>query len=144
MHAAWKPLPVTNAPEGVVLFDGVCVLCSWWVRFVIARDPQASFRFLAVQSPAGRDLAKQLGIDADEPETNAVILGGYAYFKADAALHILARLPGYGWINAGALLPSFLRNWIYDRIARNRYEWFGRRATCLNPNDEQIRRHFVA
>lgn len=137
-----RPIPIADAPEGVILFDGMCVLCSWWVQFVINRDPDAQFRFLAIQSPMGRDLAAKLGIDPDEPETNAVILGGAAYFKADAALRVLARLRGWRWSGIGWLLPRPLRNWIYDRVARNRYDWFGRRATCLNPGSDQIRRHF--
>jgi predicted DCC family thiol-disulfide oxidoreductase YuxK len=143
MNLAWKPLPAADLPDGVILFDGLCVLCSWWVQFVIDRDPDAQFRFLAIQSPRGRDLAAQLGIDPDEPQTNAVILRGTAYFKSDAALKILIHLRGGRWMVIGLLLPRSLRNWIYDRVALNRYEWFGRRTVCLNPASDAARRHFL-
>jgi predicted DCC family thiol-disulfide oxidoreductase YuxK len=142
MNPAWKPLPAADLPEGVILFDGLCVLCSWWVQFVIARDPDAQFRFLAIQSPRGRDFAAQLGIDPDEPQTNAVILSGTAFFKSDAALQILIRLRGWRLSRLGSILPRALRNWFYDRVARNRYDWFGRRTVCLNPASDAVRRHF--
>ena len=70
-------------PDGLVLFDGVCVLCSGWVRFLLERDSDAIFRFTPIQSPYGRALAQRLGIDPETPQTNAVIIGGRAYFKAD-------------------------------------------------------------
>ena len=90
----WRPVPAPDLPDGLILFDGVCLLCSAWVRFVVRRDPAARFRFVAIQDAAGREMAARLGIDATEPETNAVVLGGRAFFKSDAALAVLGRLPG--------------------------------------------------
>jgi predicted DCC family thiol-disulfide oxidoreductase YuxK len=77
----WAPRPVQDIPEGTVLYDGACVLCSAAFRFVAARDPAARFRFTAVQDPLGRRLALQLGIDPDEPESNAVVVGGMGHIK---------------------------------------------------------------
>jgi predicted DCC family thiol-disulfide oxidoreductase YuxK len=112
------------------------------VRFVIKRDLAIKFRFLVLQSKQGRALAKELDIDPDDPETNALVLAGRAYFKSDAALQVLARLPGWSWVRHVALVPRPLRDWVYDRIAGNRYRLFGRSKNCpiLPP---EARRHVI-
>jgi predicted DCC family thiol-disulfide oxidoreductase YuxK len=112
------------------------------VRFVIKRDPAIKFRFLVLQSKQGRALAKELDIDPDDPETNALVLAGRAYFKSDAALQVLARLPGWSWVRHVALIPRPLRDWVYDRIAGNRYRLFGRSKNCLILAPE-ARRHVI-
>jgi predicted DCC family thiol-disulfide oxidoreductase YuxK len=142
MNKSWVPIPIEGTPDRVILFDGVCVLCSRWARFVIERDPAASFRFVAVQEPYGKALAERLGIDIAFPEPNAVILGGRAFFKSDAAIEVLARLPGWASIRLGRLVPRRLRNAVYDLIARNRYRWFGQTDECLVPTPE-LARHFL-
>src|ERR1700759_1075603 len=76
MGRSWSPRPIDGVPDRVILFDGVCVFCSRWARFVIERDPEATFRFVAVQQPYGRALAERLRIDVTFPETNAVVLDG--------------------------------------------------------------------
>lgn len=129
-------------PDRVILFDGVCVLCSGGARFVIARDPNATFRFVAVQEPYGRALAQRLGIDTAFPETNAAILAGRAYFKSDAAIEILSRLPLWWWVRVLRIVPRMLRDAVYDLVARNRYRMFGRTETCLLPTPE-LARHFL-
>ena len=73
----------------MILYDGVCVFCSRWVRFVATRDVARRFRFTAIQSAYGTRLAQAFGIDPDDPDTNAVVHGGVAYFKSDAALTVL-------------------------------------------------------
>jgi predicted DCC family thiol-disulfide oxidoreductase YuxK len=142
MRRDWKPRATDACPDGTVLFDGVCVLCSWWVRFVIERDPQAQFLFLAIQSRRGHALAGALGIQPDVPETNVVVIGACAFFKSDAAIRILERLPGLSWTRWLAFVPRPLRDWVYDRVARNRYGVFGKSETCLLMTPE-IARHFV-
>lgn len=77
-----------------------------------------------------------LGIDPDDPETNAVILDGMAYFKSDSALMAARHLRGMRWAGILMLLPRGLRDWLYDRVARNRYAWFGRDEACLLPTPE--------
>jgi predicted DCC family thiol-disulfide oxidoreductase YuxK len=124
-------------PEGsrdIILFDGVCVLCSRWYRFVTARDRAQRFRFVAIQSSEGRPLAERFGIDPDNPETFALIAGGKAYFRSDAALRILRELPRWRWIAALRAIPAPLRDALYGVIARNRYRWFGRLDSCTLPN----------
>ncbi len=139
MPRIWTPEPVKDVPDGTILFDGVCVLCSRWVRFVAARDG-GRFRFVPVQSAYGHALAGQLGIDPAMPESNAVILDGTAYFKSDAALAVLQTLPRWGAAWGLTAAPRGLRDWAYDRVARNRYRLFGRTASCMVPPPGLARR----
>lgn len=135
------PIPIAGVPDGVVLYDGVCVLCSGLFRFVTARDPEAFFRFTAIQSSHGHWLALRLGIDPGHPRTNAVILDGHAFLGADAVIQILSRLRGWCWLARMAwLVPRPVRNWLYDRVARDRYRWFGQTETCMIP-DPALARH---
>jgi predicted DCC family thiol-disulfide oxidoreductase YuxK len=142
MTAIWQPVPIDGVPDRLILFDGVCVLCSHWAQFVIARDPGATFRFVAVQQPHGQVLARRLGIDVDFPQTNAVILNGLAYFKSDGAIQVLSRLPRLSWIRALSWVPRALRDLVYDGVARNRYRLFGRADSCLVPTPD-LARHFL-
>ena len=122
--------------DDVILFDGVCVFCSRWVRFVVDRDEARRFRFTAIQSPYGTRLARAFGIDPQDPDTNAVIHGGVAYFKSDAALTVLSHLPGFSWVRALFAVPKPLRDAVYNMIARNRYRIFGKYEACFVPDAE--------
>jgi predicted DCC family thiol-disulfide oxidoreductase YuxK len=139
----WNPVAAPNVPDGLILFDGVCVLCSGWVRFVIARDHASRFRFAPIQKSYGKQLARRLGIDVAAPETNAVILNGRAYFKSDAGLRVLRELPGWRWTFALTVLPRGFRDWLYDRVARNRYRMFGRTEQCMAPTPDVLARFIV-
>ena len=140
MQQSWKPKAIDGVPDGLVLFDGVCVLCSGWVRFLIERDRDQFFRFTPIQSPYGRALAQRLGIDAEAPETNAVIVGGRAYFKADSAIQALARCATLA-MGAGLLGSAAAGARLALRpIARNRYQLFGRTESCMVPTPELMRR----
>ena len=116
--------------DGIILYDGVCVLCSGWVRFVAARDVARRFRFTPIESPYGRRLAVALGIDPEDPDTNALILDGRALRRSDAALAVISSLPGWAWVKMLAIVPRALRDAVYTVIARTRYRVFGRHATC--------------
>lgn len=122
--------------DDVILYDGVCVFCSRWVRFVIARDRDKRFRFTPIQSPYGTRLARTFGIDPDDPDTNAVIHGGKAHLESDAALTVLSHLAGWRWTRALFAVPKSLRNPVYRLIARNRYRIFGRYDACFVPDPE--------
>ena len=122
--------------DDVILYDGVCVFCSRWVRFVIARDAQRRSRFTPIQSDYGTRLAQAFGIDPADPDTNAVIHGGVAYFKSDAALTVLSSLPGWGWVRALFWVTKQLRNAVYNLVARNRYRIFGKYEECFVPDAE--------
>jgi predicted DCC family thiol-disulfide oxidoreductase YuxK len=119
--------------DDVILYDGMCVFCSHWIRFVAARD-NGRFRFTAIQSDYGTRLARHFGIDPNDPDTNAVIHGGTAHFRSDAALTVLSLLPGWGWVRRLRALPEWSRDAVYDLVAKNRYRIFGRSEACMVPS----------
>jgi predicted DCC family thiol-disulfide oxidoreductase YuxK len=129
----WSPQPAAGLPD-LIVFDGDCVLCSHWARWVDARDQARRFRFVAVQSEAGRGLAGRFGIDADAPQSNVLVMDKIAYFKSDAIHVLLASLPHWRWARRIGLAPRAWRDWVYDRVARSRYAVFGRRKDCLAPD----------
>lgn len=131
----WSPQPCPDQPDGLILFDGVCVFCSRWVRFVIDHDPERHFTFTPIQSERGRALAGRFGIDPAAPQTNAVVWEGRAWFKSDAALTVLGALPGTRPLAILKTLPRMIRDPAYDLIARNRYRIFGRTEACMVPSD---------
>jgi predicted DCC family thiol-disulfide oxidoreductase YuxK len=116
--------------RGLILYDGDCVLCSNWFRFVAQRDVEGKFLFTAIQSPYGRALAIRHGIDPNNPQSNAVLIDGEVNLRSDSAIAAISNLPGYGWAQLFRLLPKPLRDAAYSMIARNRYRWFGRNETC--------------
>ncbi len=143
MRNSWRPQEIPGIPHRIILIDGdVRVLCSAAARCVIARERGAAFGGVTVEQPFGRDLAQRLGIDTAFPETNAAIIAGRAYFKSDAAIEVLSRLPRWRWARGLRLVPRPLRDAIYDLVARNRYRLFGRCETCLVPTPE-LARHFL-
>jgi len=131
-----KPVSAPGAPEGLILYDGDCVLCSRWVRWVIARDAARRYRFTPVQGRLGRSLALEIGLDPDEPQSNAVIRDGLALFKSDAALSVVSTLPGWSGIGRLNAIPRLVRDSVYDFIAANRYRFLGRSAQCWVPDTE--------
>jgi predicted DCC family thiol-disulfide oxidoreductase YuxK len=120
--------------DDVILYDGVCVFCSRWIRFVAARDLNRRFRFTAIQSGYGTRLAQAFGIEPGDPDTNAVIHGGVAWFKSDGALTVLSNLPGWGWARGLRSVPKPLRDAVYNLVARNRYRIFGKYEECFVPD----------
>ena len=137
-----SPKPAPDERDGLILFDGVCVFCSRWVRFVIDRDPGCRFRFMAIQSEPGRALAARCGIDPDEPQTNAVVWGGRIFFKSDAALTVLGQLEATRPLGLLRAVPRLLRDAVYDLIASNRYRIFGSTDVCMMPGPE-VRSRFL-
>src|SRR4051794_33807038 len=119
---------ITNVPawpdDNVILYDGICVLCSGWMRFVLVHDKRELFRFTPIQSEYGRALAKALGIDPLNPDTNAAVMAGKAYRRSDAALTIVSRLPGWSWVHWLSIIPRPIRDLVYAAIARSRYQIF--------------------
>ena len=117
----------------VILFDGVCNLCTGSVRFVLARDSNRRFRFASLQSAAAERLLGQ----RDNLESMVLVESGSVYRKSTAALRIARRLDG-GWPLLAALLlvPRPLRDAVYDWIGRRRYCLFGKRDACWAPQPE--------
>ena len=129
----------TDAARAVVVFDGACVLCNGWVRFLLRHDRAGRYRFAAMQSPAGRALLAAHGLHPDDPLSLLLVEhdrpgGERASTDSDAVRRVLAGLGGAWRVAHGiALVPRILRDPPYRWIARNRYRWFGRHAACAVP-----------
>jgi predicted DCC family thiol-disulfide oxidoreductase YuxK len=128
----------------VVVFDGVCGLCNATVDFLMRRDRRKRLRFASNQSAAGRALLARFGVDPEDVRTVYLIEGDRLSRKSSAALRI-ARTLGLPWKLAYALVivPRFLRDAVYDWVARNRYKWFGKKETCRLPTPEERARFLV-
>jgi predicted DCC family thiol-disulfide oxidoreductase YuxK len=137
-----RGLPPGVGPEDrVVLFDGVCRLCSGWVRFLIRFDRERRFRLAPVQSPEGQAILEWYGLPTDHYETVLLVEGARLSTKSTAVLRVMGGLPFPWWLAAiGRIVPRRIRDWLYDRIARNRYRLFGRREACLRPAPEHASR----
>ncbi|TFG72314.1 MAG: thiol-disulfide oxidoreductase DCC family protein [Flavobacteriales bacterium] len=122
----------------IILFDGVCNLCNGAVRFIIKRDKNGIFQFAPLQSGIGKKLTYERNIDTEKIDSIILIEPGLAYYiKSDAALKIGEELAGYGTISSILnLIPSTLRNIVYDFVAKNRYKWYGKKAACMVPTPE--------
>jgi predicted DCC family thiol-disulfide oxidoreductase YuxK len=124
----------------IILFDGVCNLCNSSIQFVIKHDAQDIFRYAALQSEVGQKLISERGIDTYKVDSIILIDPGVAYYtKSDAALEIGTQLKGYRTISKlFRLIPSSLRNIVYDFIAKNRYKWYGKKEQCMLPTPELL------
>lgn len=135
------PAPLLKPGETVVLFDGECKLCNGWVRFIMRHDRQRRLKLAAVQSPEGQALLAWAGLPLDPFDTLAVIRDQRYWVRSDAVFEIIAQLPGAwrGWLLLRGI-PRGLRDWAYDRIARNRYRLFGKYDSCLLPDPDHEQR----
>jgi len=122
----------------IVLFDGVCNFCNSTVQRIIKRDDNDIFRFATLQSEVGKKLVSERKIDTSKVDSIILIEPGIAYhIKSDAALKIGRHLKGYRTISKVLnLIPSGLRNIVYDFVARNRYKWYGKKDQCMIPTPE--------
>lgn len=125
----------------VILFDGVCKLCNAWTRFVIRHDRAHRLKLASVQSPVGQRLLEHFDMPTTYFDTMLYIEGDRAYQKSDAFLRIAVQL-GWPWklFAVARLCPRLVRDWCYDRIARNRYRLFGRFDECVLPDADHARR----
>ncbi len=131
---------MVNIPNNkkLILFDGVCNLCNASVQYVIKHDKKDLFMFTALQSDVGQNIIKEFNIDTKK--TDSILLYtpeiGIDY-KSTAALKIALQL---GFPNnlmcVFFIIPPFIRDWVYDYIAKNRYKWYGKKETCIIPTPE--------
>lgn len=130
--------------DNVVLFDGVCKLCTGSVSFVLRHEREPALRFAAMQSRTGMRLMEQFGIEPTQMKTFVVIADGRAYVRSDAAIRVSRFLRG-AWRLLGLIriVPRPIRDWAYELVARNRYRWFGRHDRCMVPASE-LRERFIA
>lgn len=127
-------------PEGkkLVLFDGVCNLCNSFVNKIIKKDKSNRFVFAAISSETGKKVTDYLNIDTEKMESIILYEPGVSYdFKSTAALKIIKDFGGiYFLTQLGYVLPEFVRDGIYDVVAKNRYEWFGKKESCMIPTPD--------
>jgi predicted DCC family thiol-disulfide oxidoreductase YuxK len=107
----------SDSPQGLILFDGVCVLCSRGCHFVSKRDRRGYFRFVPIQMAEGRPLADQLGIDPDRPDSFAFVANGQGYVKSEAVLRIARELPRWQWyaMHAATMMATNAQDHVSDR-----------------------------
>ena len=127
-------MPAFPDDHPIIIFDGLCALCSGWARFVLRNDRAARYRLLCAQSPLGGALYRHYGLNPHDFETNILIEDGVAYFKSEGCIRMFEGL-GRPWplVRVVRILPLALRDAGYALIARNRLRWFGTRATCFVP-----------
>ena len=122
----------------IILFDGVCNLCDSLLQFVIHHDKKDVFRFVALQSPLGQKIVNHIGIQNKNIDSVILYVPGVAYYyKSSAALEIARELGGFFHLGTiFKIIPTVLRNYIYDYVAKNRYSWYGKKASCMIPTPE--------
>jgi predicted DCC family thiol-disulfide oxidoreductase YuxK len=130
----WSKLKMKE--KGIVLFDGFCNLCDGFVQRIIVADKNDYFRCASLQSEAGQNLLKNHP-DLQDLKSIVYLEKDQVFTKANAALKIASHLSG-SWklLRLGYLIPNFLRNSIYDIIAKYRYQWFGKKDQCMVPTPE--------
>ena len=127
-------MELLELPKGkkIILFDGVCNLCDAAVQYIIKYDKSDVFRFVSLQSELGQRLLKHIGIQSDKMDSIVLYEPGIAYYyKSSAALEIAKNLQGiFTLATLFRLLPSGIRDLLYDYVAKNRYKWYGKKESC--------------
>ena len=136
MHSE-EHAPGMSANDRVILFDGVCVLCSHWARFLVRFDKARRYKLATVQSDEGKAILAWCGLPTDVYDTMVFVDGRDFYTRSAALLRILMGL-SFPWklAAAGLLIPRPLRDWAYERLARNRYRLFGKHDACVIPTPD--------
>ncbi len=123
----------------IVLFDGICNLCNASIKYIIKHDKNDVFRFSAIQSSTGQMLIKKYGIDTKKIDSIIYIPphNKNYYLQSDAALKIASKLRfPINLMSLFLIIPKFIRNWVYNFIAKNRYKWYGKKDRCLIPTPQ--------
>jgi len=121
----------------VILFDGVCNLCSGSVQFIIRHDKKKLFRFASLQSPFGQAVMQQFSLPVTELNSFILLENNRIYTKSTGALRVAKELDGlYKLLYAFIAVPPFIRNGIYNYIAKRRYQWLGKKEACWIPTTE--------
>lgn len=127
----------------IILFDAICVLCNGWAKFLIRYDRQSKFKFASVQSLLGEAILKYYGMSTADYSTMLVVYHGQRYVESSAFLKVMQQLKfPFSLSNIGYLVPSTIRDFLYRRVALNRYPLFGTTSSCLLSSQEN-RSHFL-
>ncbi|WP_152657242.1 thiol-disulfide oxidoreductase DCC family protein [Oceanobacillus sp. CFH 90083] len=126
----------------LILFDGECHVCDSFVQFILKRDKQHQFLFISLQSEAGAFIRRKYRVP-DNLDSVLLIDGEKIFIKSDAALQVLQSIPApWKMLTAAKILPYFIRDALYDFVARNRYRIFRKKQTCRLPTAQE-RKQFV-
>ena len=127
----------------VVYFDGVCNLCNSAVNFLIDQDKQGRLKFASLQSEAGKAVLRRSGLPDQDYDSFILVKNGQLFQKSDAVLEVV-KLLGGGWslLYGFKIVPRAWRDWVYTKLAQNRYRWFGKRTQCRLPTPE-LRTRFL-
>ena len=122
---------------GIILFDGVCNLCNRAVQFVIKRDNKNYFRFASLQSDIGQQILRQYTLPTNITDSFLLVENEKVFDRSTAALRVLKQLKNlWPFLYAFIIVPKFMRDAVYNFIARNRYRWFGKTDECMLPTPE--------
>lgn len=127
--------------SSIIFFDGVCNLCNNFIQLIIKNDRQEKFLFCPIQSDYSRKFLLDNKFNSEDSNSVILFIDGTFYTKSNAALRIAKSMNGLWpifWIFI--IIPTPIRNWVYDFIARNRIKWFGKRNECMVPSIENKKR----
>lgn len=120
--------------ERIILFDGICNFCNQSVQFILKRDPNGLFKFASLQGETAKLLLKKYDFN-NEINSFVLIENERIFIKSDAALRICRNLKGpWKLLSIFRIIPPFIRDFLYDVIAANRYKWFGKKESCMLPS----------
>lgn len=123
--------------QAVIFFDGLCNLCNGAVQFTIARDRKNIFRFASLQSAYAAEKLAPFNIAPENLQSFILLENSKVYLRSTAALRVAKKLNGlWPLLYAFIIVPSFIRDAVYDYIAKNRYKWFGKQESCWVPTPE--------
>lgn len=125
---------VNNKP--VILFDGVCNLCTGSVQFILKRDKEKKFMFASLQSDYGQTLLKHFDLPTSTFNSFILYQDEKIYTRSTAALKMFQQLKGWKWVKILWIFPKLIRDAVYNLIAKNRYKWFGKKEECWLPTPE--------
>lgn len=129
--------PHISINDKVILFDGVCKLCNAWSSFIIRHDRDQVFKLCSVQSKEGKDILGHFNLPLDYFETMLYVENNQSFEKSDAFLMVVKHLPApWRYLNFLKYLPKIFSDWLYDRIALNRYNLFGKYDQCVLPSPD--------
>jgi predicted DCC family thiol-disulfide oxidoreductase YuxK len=120
--------------ERIILFDGICNFCNQSVQFILKRDPNGLFKFASLQGETAKLLLKKYDFN-NEINSFVLIENERIFIKSDAALRVCRNLKGpWKLLSIFRIIPPFIRDFLYDVIAANRYKWFGKKESCMLPS----------
>ncbi|MGI8950129.1 MAG: thiol-disulfide oxidoreductase DCC family protein [Chitinophagaceae bacterium] len=130
-------IDLADIKNPVILFDGVCNLCNNSVQFIIKHDPEKKFRFASLQSEFGQKVLQQFNLNANDFNSFVLLEDGKIYTKSTGALKVAKQLKGaWALLSGFTIIPRFIRDGVYNLIAKNRYKWFGKKNECWIPTPE--------